>query len=53
MRFKPRVLWKTLPVLPLLSAGLTVPGILEARTSLSLQTGASLATLGGDAEKAD
>ena len=53
MRFKPRVLWKTLPVLPLLSAGLTVPGILEAQTSLSLQTGASLATLGGDAENAD
>lgn len=54
MRCTPKVLRKALPVLALpLSAGLIVPGILEAQTSLSLQTGVSLATLAGDAENAD
>ena len=54
MRFTPKVLRKALPVLALpLSAGLIVPGILEAHTSLSLQTGVSLATLASDAENAD
>ena len=54
MRCTPKVLRKALPVLALpLSAGLIVPGIVEAQTSLSLQTGVSLATLAGDAENAD
>ena len=54
MRCTPRVQRRALPVLALpLSAGLIAPGILEAQTSFSLQTGASLATLGGDAENAD
>ena len=54
MRFTPEFLRKALPVLVLpLSAGPIVPRILEAQTSLSLQTGVSLATLAGDAENAD